>query len=306
MAQGSRLKALGNGGLRLERVGLQPRAYSLERSKRRTLKLTIAYDGTRYAGWQVQKRSRQSAAGSRQRKPSPTIQGTIEDVLQQILRERVRVIGSGRTDAGVHALAQVAHLKTHSAIPIQRLLRALNHLLPHDIAVLRIEEAGDTFHARFDAARKRYRYRLFTGPVVSPFIRPYVLHVRARLNVALMQRELAALRGRHDFKAFARLGDRKRRAGAQSKSAAQQSTTHRALTDARLRRRGDELQLELEGNGFLHTMVRSIAGTILDIGRGRLPPGTVRRMLRMKDRRLAGTTAPAKGLTLVRVDYATS
>ena len=258
----------------------------------RTLKLTIAYDGTRYAGWQVQGGGGGQGAGGRGK---PTIQGTIEDVLQKILRERVRVVGSGRTDAGVHALAQVAHLKTGSAMSAGRLLRALSHLLPQDIAVLSIEEAPETFHAQFHATHKRYRYRIFTGPVAPPFIRPYVHQVRAPLNVPLMRRELAAIRGRHDFKAFA-----------QAESAARQRTTRRALTEVRLTRRNAELHLELEGHGFLHTMVRSIAGTILDVGRGRLPPGTVRRMLRTKDRRLAGTTAPAKGLALVRVDYATS
>lgn len=266
----------------------------------RTLRLTIAYDGTRYGGWQVQGRGRGCArpgncerrAGGAGGRAKPTIQGTLERVLQHIVRERVRVIGSGRTDAGVHALAQVAHVRIRSQIPAERLLRASNHLLPADIAVLKIQEADETFHAQFHATRKRYRYRLFTGAVASPFIRPYVHQVRARLNVPLMRQELAALRGRHDFKAFAR-----------AESAVRQRTTRRALTDVRLTRRGDELHLECEGNGFLHTMVRSIAGTLIDVGRGRLPPGTVRRMLTTKDRRLAGTTAPAKGLALVDVQY---
>ena len=244
----------------------------------RTLKLAIAYDGTRYAGWQVQRHK-------------PTIQGTLEGALRRILQEPVRVVGSGRTDAGVHAEAQVAHVRTHSGMPRERLLRSLNQLLPPDVAVTRIEEAGATFHARFRASRKRYRYRLFTGPVVPPFVRPYVHQVRAPLDVALMRREAAALRGTHDFKAFARA------------AAVPRGTTRRTLTAIRVRRFGDELHLDVEGNGFLHTMVRTIAGTLVDVGRGRLPPGTARRMLRTGSRALAGTVAPAQGLTLRAVAY---
>jgi tRNA pseudouridine38-40 synthase len=246
----------------------------------RTLKLTIAYDGTRYAGWQVQTRSSQR----------PTIQGTIERVLSRILRESVKVVGSGRTDAGVHALSQVAHVKTRSVATCERLLRSLNQLLPPDIAVTRVEEVKDTFHARFSASQKRYRYRVFTGSVVPPFIRPYVHQARAPLNLALMRREAAALKGRHDFRAFARARWEK-------------DATIRTITGVQLRRRGDEIHLEIEGNGFLHTMVRSVAGTLLDIGRGRLPPGTMRRMLVTGERRLAGTTAPPRGLALVFVAY---
>jgi len=244
----------------------------------RTLKFTIAYDGTRYAGWQVQKGRR------------PTIQGTLERVLSRILRESVKVVGSGRTDAGVHAQAQVAHVRTRSRLPCRRLLQSVNALLPTDIAVLRVEEAAPGFHARFDAVGKRYRYRIFTGPVVPPFIRPYVHHVRVPLDVALMRREAAGLKRRHDFRAFARAGSGR-------------TSSVRTVAEIAVIRRGQELHVEVEGNGFLHTMVRSIAGTLLDVGRGSLPPGRIRTMLRTKQRRLAGATAPAKGLTLVSVTY---
>lgn len=249
----------------------------------RTLKLTIAYDGTRYGGWQVQIGHQAS---------KPTIQGTLEQTLRQLLRERVAVIGSGRTDAGVHALAQVAHIRTRSLMPVVRLLRSLNQLLPPDIAVTRIEEASAHFHAQYRAVKKRYRYRIFTGHVVPPFIRPYVHQVYTPLNLARMRREAAALRGRHDFRAFAKAAATTRR------------STKRTIGDVRLVRRSGELHLDVEGNGFLHTMVRSIAGTLIDVGRGKLPPGTVKRMLATKNRRMTGTTAPAKGLTLVSVDYA--
>ena len=255
-----------------------------------TLKLTLAYDGTRYAGWQVQKNGGAGQGARGKGRPRPTIQGTLEDVLRRVLQERVKVVGSGRTDAGVHALAQVAHVATETTVSRERLLRSRNQLLPPDIAVMRIQQANGGFHARFDAARKRYRYRVFAGAVVSPFIRPYVYQVRASLNLSAMWREAAALTGRHDFRAFARAGSSK-------------GGTRRTITSVRVIRQGEELHLEVEGSGFLHTMVRSIVGTLLDIGRGRLPPGTIRRMLKTGDRRLAGTTAPAKGLTLVRVTY---
>ena len=253
-------------------------------SSRRTLRLTAAYDGSRYHGWQ-----RQAVRGRSSR--TPTVQETIEAVLRKILQEPVAVIGSGRTDAGVHAIAQVAHVKTRSLLSCARLRRSLNQLLPQDIAVTAVEEARPDFHARFGARRKRYRYRIFIGAVAPPFIRPYVYHAPFGLSLRAMRRELSAIRGRRDFQAFARSSGAGRR-------------TVRTITGASLARRGDELHLELEGSGFLHTMARSIAGTLIDVGRGRLPAGTVRRMVRTGDRRLAGTTAPPQGLCLMAVDYA--
>ncbi len=220
----------------------------------------------------------------------PTIQGTLERTLQRILQEPVTVIGSGRTDAGVHALAQVAHVRTCSTMSCARLVRSVNQLLPEEIAVTTIADVQPGFHARFDVMSKRYRYRIFTGAVVPPFIRSYVYQVHVPLNVALMRREAVALRGRHDFRAFVR-------------AARSVRSTVRTIRGVQLTRRSQELQFEIEGNGFLYTMVRSIVGTLIDIGRGRLPPGTIRRMLRNGDRRLAGTTASAHGLALVSVTY---
>lgn len=257
----------------------------------RTLKLTIAYDGTRYAGWQRQDVRGQTSEDRRQKSGKPTIQGTLEAAFRTILRERVPVVGSGRTDAGVHALAQVAHVRTRSRLPRERLLRSANALLPPDIAVLRVDEAPAGFHARYGATGKTYRYRLFTRPVVSPFIRLYVCHVRAPLNARLMRREAACLRGRHDFKVFVRQGGAGRK-------------TVRTIRHVRLVRRGPELILELSGDGFLHLMVRRIVGTLVDIGRGHRPPGTMAKLLKTRDRRVVGRpTAPAKGLWLVRVEY---
>ena len=255
----------------------------------RTLKLTIAYEGTRYAGWQIQKGEGQGARG-RGRGTKRTVQGTLEQILRRILRHPVRVLGSGRTDAGVHALAQVAHMTTRSMIPCDRLRRSVNQLLPEDIVVSSVEEIHGRFHARFDASRKQYRYRIVTGPVVTPFVRRYAHHVPVPLNLARMRRETASLLGRHDFRSFA-------------KSRHDGRSTARTIVRAALCRRGDELHLDLEGDGFLHTMVRSIAGTLIDIGRGRLPEGTMQRLLRSPSRALAGTTAPARGLMLMGVIY---
>ncbi|MBI2094053.1 MAG: tRNA pseudouridine(38-40) synthase TruA [Candidatus Omnitrophica bacterium] len=256
----------------------------------RTLKLTIAYIGKRYAGWQVQKNSIQQSAFSNQRKQKPTVQGTLEEALQRIVQEPVRVIGSGRTDSGVHALSQVAHIKIRSTISCRKLLGGLNHLLPSDISVMDVQQVSDDFHARFDALRKCYRYRVFIGSVASPFIRPYVYPISAPLNLSKMRREAIHLRGRHNFRAFAHIGKRA-------------MTTKRALFKAQVRRVGDELHFEFEGNGFLHTMVRSMVGTLLDVGRGRLPEGTIQRLLKTHKRELSGTTAPPQGLTLVSVTY---
>ena len=258
------------------------------------LKLTIAYDGTRYAGWQRQRFRGSDPLQTSSRRPSsepPSIQETIERVLQRIVRRPVTVVASGRTDAGVHAAGQVAHVRLTTALSAERLLRSVNQLLPPDIAVLAIEPVRDTFHARFNTIGKWYRYRIYTGSVVPPFIRPYVHHVQTPLRVPLMRREARVLIGRHNVRAFARQPPQRQR------------STQRVISEVTLRRLGPELHLDVAGTGFLHTMVRSIAGTLIDVGRGRLPPGTIRRMLRTGDRRLAGTTAPAKGLTLLRVDY---
>ena len=268
----------------------------------RTLKLTLAYDGTDYAGWQVQNARRQTSPARRELLPGradvrhqkktqkPTVQGTVEGALSRILQEQVKIVGSGRTDAGVHALAQVAHCRIRSPMPCERVQRALNSVLPSDIVVTHLEEVRSDFHARFDAKWKRYRYQLVTGPVVLPFERRYVHQVRVPLNVALMRREAAALRGRHDMRAFHQRSRLVRDA-------------RRTIRDIRLIRRGDRLTIEIEANGFLHTMMRGIVGTLLDVGRGHRPPGTIARILKTRDRRLLGPTAPARGLSLLSVTY---
>ncbi|MBI3087747.1 MAG: tRNA pseudouridine(38-40) synthase TruA [Candidatus Omnitrophica bacterium] len=244
----------------------------------RTLKLTLAYDGTDYAGWQVQRGSK------------PTIQGTLQQALRRILKEPVRVVGSGRTDAGVHARGQVAHIRTRSRIPCDALRRALNSRLPPDTAVLKVQEAPAGFHARFSAKRKRYHYHLFIGDVVLPFHRRYVHHVRAPLNLALMRREARVLQGRHDVSAFQRSGRPVRDA-------------RRTIYAARVLRKQDWVTIEIEASGFLYAMMRRIVGTLIDIGRGYRPPGTMQRLLKSRNLREAGPTAPPHALFLVRVVY---
>ncbi len=244
----------------------------------RTLKLTLAYDGTKYAGWQVQP-VRQA-----------TIQGTLQAALGRILGEPVSVIGSGRTDAGVHALGQVASCRVRSEMPRERLHRALNAVLPRDIVVTQLDETPAGFHARFDARAKRYRYRILNGPVVLPFDRRYVHHVPMPLRVTLMRKEANALLGRHDVRAFGKVGR-------------PVADTHRTISLVRLTRRGALIEFDIEANGFLYGMMRSIVGTLIDVGRGRLPAGTMTQILKTRDRRLVGTAAPAKGLCLMGVKY---
>jgi len=244
----------------------------------RTLKLTIAYDGTDYSGWQLQ------------RNAPRTIQAVLQQTLKVVTGERLIVIGSGRTDAGVHALGQVAHVRVRSSMACDRLRLALNHRLPSDIVVRAIEDVASSFQAQYHATSKRYAYRIINGPVVLPFERRYVRQVWPRLNVALMRREAMALRGRHDFCAFQAAGRHI-------------EDTRRTVSNIRVSQRGTAITIEVEANGFLYHMVRNIVGTLVDIGRGYRPPGTMRKLLRAKDRRLAGPTAPARGLCLVSVAY---
>jgi tRNA pseudouridine38-40 synthase len=202
----------------------------------------------------------------------------------------VRVVGSGRTDAGVHAIAQVAHIRIRATIPQERLKAALNSVLPSDIVVTQVEEASPGFHARFDAKSKRYRYCIVNGPTVLPFERRYVHHVRAPLNVPLMRREAALLHGRLDMRAFHKAGR-------------PVSDTRRTISEIRIGRRGMRLLIEIEASGFLYTMMRRIVGTLIDIGRGHRPPGTMARIFRVNAYGLVGQTAPAKGLFLLEVKY---
>jgi tRNA pseudouridine38-40 synthase len=244
----------------------------------RTLKLTIAYDGTRFVGWQRQ--------GS-----GTSIQGLLEDALAPIEGAPVVVHGAGRTDAGVHALAQVASVTLHAGLEEAKLQRALNAVLPPEVRVIEVARAADDFHARFAAREKTYEYRLLMAPFPSPFEYRYVWHVPFPLKLDAMRRALRALVGTHDFAAFQATGSDAR-------------TTTRELREARLDERDDtRIALTFTADGFLRHMVRTIVGTVVEVGSGRREAASVADVLASGDRARAGPTAPAEGLFLIRVGY---
>ena len=252
--------------------------------------MTVAYDGTQYAGWQRQTKYSAEWKVQRQRRKPSTIQETLERVLSHVLQEQVRVVGSGRTDSGVHALGQVAHVRTRSRLRPAVVQRAANALLPPDIVVKRCARAATTFHARYAAQRKRYRYRLGIGQYPSPFERRHVYHVRAPLDVAAMRRAARTLKGAHDFAPFQAAGGRV-------------DGAKRRVTQVRLARHGEELWFEIAANGFLYKMARRIVGTLLAVGRGQRPASVIRDILETGNASLVGPTAPAHGLALVSVTY---
>jgi len=241
------------------------------------LKLTIQYDGTAFHGWQEQGEL-------------PTVQSLVTAAVATIEGARRSVTGAGRTDAGVHALGQVAHVDVEKTLDPSVWIRALNAYLPTDIRIAGVEVAPFGFHARRNATNKVYHYRVWTGPALSPFVRHFVTHVPRDLDLDAMRAAAACLRGRHDFEAFT-VADRETK------------TTVRDLRRLDVDRKGDELVVAAEANGFLRAMVRTLAGTLLAVGDGRLTVESVALALAEKRREAAGPTAPARGLTLVRVDY---
>lgn len=244
----------------------------------RNIKLLIEYDGTNYQGWQVQPRG-------------PTIQGTLEEKLRLLTREPIQVFGSGRTDSGVHALAQVAHFKTQSQMNIGSIQRALNSLLPPDIVIQKIEEVDEGFHARRHSKSKIYEYRILNRSLRSAFHLGYVWHIPQKLDLMEMKKATTHLIGEHDFSAFRTVGSPTR-------------TTVRRVIRAEWKRGRDGLvRFEIEANGFLKQMVRSIIGTLVEIGKGKLDAAEFRKILDSKDRKKAGPTAPAQGLFLKEVKY---
>ncbi|MCM8763146.1 MAG: tRNA pseudouridine(38-40) synthase TruA [Candidatus Omnitrophica bacterium] len=248
----------------------------------RNIKITLEYDGRRYAGWQIQPKNQ---TAKRQ-----TIQESIEKTLQKILQEKIKVIGSGRTDAGVHALAQVANFKTHSKIPLEKLQKALNALLPEDMVVNKIEEVGPDFHARFQAKSKLYRYTILNRRYPSVFLRHYAYFYPYPLDVNLMRKEAQYLVGRHNFKSFY-TSDKKIR------------NPVRTIKYIKIKNNKGLITIDIEADGFLYNMARNIVGTLLEIGRGRFPQGSMKKILLAKDRTKAGPTVPAGGLCLIRVNY---
>ena len=255
-----------------------------------TFRLVLEYDGAQFAGWQVQ------AAGER------TVQGALEAALLQLTGARVAVVAASRTDAGVHAEGQVASLSLETRLDPAALVRALNALLPEDIAVRDVAPAPDGFHARRDARSKLYRYAIWNSPERSPLRARRFLAVRQPLDLGAMRTAAAALVGTHDWSAFQVRGSEWRAQGAahgRTRSAVRQVTRLSVLGCG-----GGEVLVEVEGKGFLRQMVRTVVGTLIEVGRGRRNPSSMPALLESRDRAAAGPTAPAHGLTLVRVDYA--
>lgn len=243
----------------------------------RTILLTIEYDGTGYAGWQVQPNG-------------ISIQQVVEGALERLLKERVRLHSSGRTDAGVHAAAMPASFTTTKAIPLKAFTAGLNALLPPDIAVRSALEVPDGFHPRREAVAKHYRYTLHVGQSRSPLARLYSWHLRGPLDVAAMCQAAGHFIGEHDFAAF-------RGAGCSAK------TTVRRIDSLEIREAGEFLMFDVIGAGFLRNMVRSMVGTLVEIGRGKRAPESVAGLLQSQDRSDVGATAPPQGLSLVEVDF---
>jgi tRNA pseudouridine38-40 synthase len=247
----------------------------------RYFRLTLSYDGTRYAGWQVQANAR-------------TIQAEIEAALHTITGERHRAVASGRTDAGVHAFGQVVSFASGTHLAPHVLRKALDANLPRDIVPLEVVEAPPGFHAIRDAIRKRYRYVIQDGPIQDPFTRDYAWYFPQRLDVEAMRSAAQALVGTHDFSSF-------------EASGSERATSVRTVTELTVARHPsdflDRIVLEIEADGFLYNMVRNIVGSLVEVGRGKQPPAWIADVLPARNRKRAGMTAPPQGLFLVRVDY---
>ena len=256
----------------------------------RNIKLVLAYDGTDFAGWQVQP-------------DQNTIQGTLAAAIERITGEQVLPQGSGRTDAGVHALAQVATFQTNSPIPPANLVIALNDTLPAAIRVLSAEQVDAEFHPRASAKAKTYRYRILRDAICSPFLARYVYHHPYPLNETAMAEAAAFVVGEHDFTSFAAADPDRTRRIQEANGDEDAPSNIRTIFASEFRREGAELIYEVRGGGFLHHMVRNLVGTFLLIGKGSLAPADIVPILESRNRSAAGPTAPASGLYLVSVEY---
>jgi tRNA pseudouridine38-40 synthase len=252
----------------------------------RNIKLVLSYDGTDFCGWQVQ--------------PGlPTIQGVLSEAIGKITGEAIVPQSSGRTDSGVHALAQVAHFATTSSIPSGNIRKALNSCLPDSIRILSAEEAPVDFHARRSATAKTYRYRLYSGEICPPFLVKYVTHNFHPLDFDAMAKAAALIVGEHDFTSFAAVDPERR---AQDDDTGPPSNI-RTVFSSTWEAHDNELIYTVRGNGFLHHMVRNLVGTFLLVGKGSIPPEELLSILEKKSRSAAGPTAPPQGLYLVSVEY---
>jgi tRNA pseudouridine38-40 synthase len=254
----------------------------------RNLRLTLSYDGADLAGWQVQP-------------GRPTVQGALASAIGRLSGENVLPQGSGRTDAGVHALAQVASFATASKIPTENWIQALNDILPASIRVLEVTEAAPEFHARKSARAKTYRYRIHRGAICPPFLARYVWHYPYPLEESGMVAAARVVVGEHDFTSFAAVdAERVERIAAGEDV---HTTNIRTIFASSWTREGEELIYSVRGNGFLHHMVRNLVGTFLLVGKGTVSLEDLRRILDARERTAAGATAPASGLYLVEVEY---
>lgn len=245
--------------------------------EKRRIRLTVAYDGTHYHGWQLQKNG-------------ITIESELNRCLKELLGEEIQVIGASRTDSGVHALGNIAVFDTAGRIPAEKVSYALNRRLPEDIRILGSEEVPPDWHPRRVVSRKTYEYRIYRGAFPLPTRRLYTLFVYRPVDIERMRRAAEYLEGEHDFKSFCQTG-------------AQVESTVRTLFSVRVLEEGPEAIIRVCGNGFLYNMVRILAGTLLEIGYGKLNPEDMPRILAQKDRSSAGPTAPAHGLTLIKYEY---
>jgi tRNA pseudouridine38-40 synthase len=256
----------------------------------RNIKLTLAYDGTDFSGWQIQP-------------GQPTIQGALTDVAEKLTQCRLMIQGAGRTDAGVHAYGQVANFKTQSSLGAGEFQRAFNALLPASIRVVAAEEVGPDFHARWDALAKTYRYRIFRGRVVPPFLWRYVQHEPFPLDFGAMAEAARKFEGEHDFTSFA--------ASTGSEENDRERTTTRTIYRSELLRTvcedpaagTEEWVYVIRGKSFLRYMVRKMAGTLVDVGRGKLKPEDIPELFALRDRSKSGPTMPPHGLCLAEVEY---
>jgi tRNA pseudouridine38-40 synthase len=244
----------------------------------RNIKLLIEYDGTNYQGWQIQPKG-------------TTIQGILEEKLSLLTGEPIRVFGSGRTDSGVHALGQVAHFKTLSQMNIHSMRKALNSLLPSDIVIKKVEEAGEDFHARRQSKSKVYEYRILNRELRSAFHHGYAWHIPQKLNLKRMRNASQYLIGEHDFSSFRSVGTPTRTA------------VRKVIRAGWERDREGFLCFKIEATGFLKQMVRAMIGTLVEVGKGKMTALEFRKILELKDRKKAGPTAPAQGLFLKEVKY---
>ena len=249
----------------------------------RNLKLIVSYDGSEFAGWQVQP-------------DCATVQGTLASAIGRITGEKVLPQGSGRTDAGVHALAQVVTFATESSVPTANFVKALNDVLPQSIRVLEAAEAAVDFHARKSARAKTYRYRIYRPAIRPPFLARYVWHYPFPLNETAIERAAVLIVGEHDFTSFAAVDPER---GSEDRPA----SNVRSIFSSSWERQADEFVYTVKGSGFLHHMVRNLVGTFILVGKGTLRPNDLSRILEARNRSAAGATAPASGLYLVNVEY---